>query len=85
MSRSSIRIIFAVVLSLIVIAVVYTSVLGLGAARVGSHLVSGARVNFDHYRVAVVDQSSAGAFDNFTSYQDHVHGCEGQQASSPDD
>lgn len=85
MSKSSIRIVFAVLLSLIVVAVISTSVLGLGSARVGSHLVSGARVNLDHYRVAVVDQSATGVFDNFTSYQDHVHGCEGQQSNSPDD
>lgn len=88
MSRSITRIVFSVLISLLVIAAVYTSVLGapLGADRAGVHLVSGAKVNLDHYRLAVADQSSAGTYDTLSTHLDGGHGCgTDHQTSSPDD
>jgi hypothetical protein len=87
MSKSVIRIAFSILISILVIAGVYTSVLGapLGANQAGSHLVSGAMVNLDHYRLSAPDPSF-GAFDGLSTHQEGGHGCGAdKQTSSPDD
>ncbi len=56
MSKLTTRIALSILISLIVIAGIYTTVFGASAnvsnSREGSHLVSGAKVNLDHYREA---------------------------------
>jgi hypothetical protein len=56
MSKLTTRIALSILISLIVIAGIYTTVFGASAnasdTRAGSHLVSGAKVNLDHYREA---------------------------------
>jgi hypothetical protein len=56
MSKLTTRIALSILISLIVIAGIYTTVFGAAAntsnTRAGSHLVSGAKVNLDHYREA---------------------------------
>jgi len=88
MSKSVTRIVFSILISLLVIAAVYTSVLGapLGADKTGSHLVSGAMVNLDHFRLSATDQSSFGALDSISTHQDGGHGCGADhQNYSPED
>jgi len=87
MSRTVARIVFSVLISLGVIVGVYTSVLG-AAPRTnqsGSHLVSGTRVNLDHYRLASVDQGSFASFDSISTHKEGGHGCGSDQQTSPDD
>jgi hypothetical protein len=56
MSKLTTRVALSVLISLIVIAGIYTTVFGASAnasdTRAGSHLVSGTKVNLDHYREA---------------------------------
>ena len=56
MSKLTNRIVLSTLISLMVIAGIYTTVFGAssGASEkmTGSHLVSGAKVNLDHYREA---------------------------------
>ena len=54
MSKPVSRVALAVLISLAVIVGIYTSVQGAApeTERAGSHLVSGAKVNLDHYREA---------------------------------
>ena len=56
MSKLTTRIVLSVLISLAVIAGIYTTVFGAPSnasdIRSGSHLVSGAKVNLDHYREA---------------------------------
>lgn len=88
MSKPITRIVFSVLISLLVIAAVYTSVLGapLGAERTGNHLVSGAKVNLDHYRLSAPDQSSLGTLDSLSTHKEGGHGCGADsQTSNPDD
>jgi hypothetical protein len=87
MSRLNIRIVFSVVISLLLLTAIYTSVLGAsnGAERSGSHLVSGARVNLNHYRLAVTDQSGSVASDSISTFKEGGNGCGSEQAASPDD
>ena len=85
MSKLNIRIVFAVVISLILVTALYTSVLGAPNEKAGSHLVSGARVKLDHYRLAETDQSSPAASDGISTFKEGGHGCGSEQASSPDD
>ena len=87
MSKSTVRIVFSVVISLVLVTAIYTSVLGAsnGAERSGTHLVSGARVKLDHYRLAVTDQSSSAPSDSLSTFKEGGHGCGAEQASSPDD
>ena len=84
MSRVT-RIALATLLSLVVLIGIYTSVAGasLSAApgRTGSHLVSGAMVNLDHYRVAVPQLELA----PMQADQPRVHGCHSENYTSPDD
>ena len=87
MSKSVIRIGLSVLVSLIVIAGVYTSVLGapLGGDKAGSHQVSGALVNLDHYRLAAPAQAGFGSLDSNSNRQGGGHDCGEEQASSLDD
>jgi|WetSurMetagenome_2_1015567.scaffolds.fasta_scaffold252032_1 hypothetical protein len=84
MSRSTIRIAFSVALSLLVVAFVYTSVLGapLGAAKIGTHQV---KVNLDHYRLTEMKHSSYGTSDSLSPAWEGGHGCGAEQTDSPDD
>jgi hypothetical protein len=54
MSKLTKRTALSLLISLVVIAGIYTTVFGASSnssdTRAGSHLVSGARVNLDHYR-----------------------------------
>ena len=56
MSKLTTRIALSVLISLVVIAGIYTTVFGASSSasdtQAGSHLVSGAKVNLDHYREA---------------------------------
>jgi len=87
MSRTVARIVFSVLISLGVIVGVYTSVLGAspGANKAGAHLVSGSKVNLDHYRLAIVDQGSFASFDSLSTHKEGGHGCGADQQSSLDD
>jgi hypothetical protein len=87
MSKLNIRIVFSVVISLLLLTAIYTSVLGAsnGAERSGTHMVSGARVNLDHYRQAVPDQSSSAPSDSNSTFKEGGHGCGSEQTKSPDD
>jgi hypothetical protein len=85
MSKLNVRILFAVVISLILVTAIYTSVLGAPNEKTGSHLVSGTRVNLDHYRLAVTDQSSSAASDSVSTFKEGGHGCGSEQATSSDD
>lgn len=82
MSRFT-RITLAVLVSLGVIVAVFTSVEGASFSaqqeKVGSHLVSGPKVNLDHFRVA----DPAPMQSEFQS--DKGHGCESDSQTSPDD
>ncbi len=66
MSRLSTRIALSILISLMVIAGIYTTVFGASSnvseARAGSHLVSGAKVNLDHYREAAAAPAPASEF-----------------------
>jgi hypothetical protein len=88
MSKSVTRIVFSVLISLLIIAGISTTVLGapLGADKAGSHVVSGAMVNLDHFRLSTADQSNFGALDSISTHQDGGHGCGADsQTSSSDD
>jgi len=83
MSKLSTRVALAVLISLVVIAGIYTTVFGasshsLGSAA-GSHLVSGAKVNLDHYREASPAASLQSSFQT-----DKPHGCHSDNYSSSD-
>ena len=56
MSKLTTRIALSILISVVVIAGFYTTVFGASSnasdTRAGSHLVSGAKVNLDHYREA---------------------------------
>lgn len=88
MSKTITRIAFSVLISLLVIGGIYTTVLGapLGINKAGTHVVSGAMVNLDHFRLSVADQSSFGAYDSLSPQQDGDRGCgDDRQTSSPSD
>ncbi len=87
MSRPITRIVFSVLISLGVIVGIYTSVLGAspGSTRTGSHLVSGAMVNLDHYRLAKVDQGNFASYDSLSTHKEGGHGCGADQQTSYDD
>ena len=88
MSKSVTRIVLSVLISLLVIAGISITVLGapLGADKAGSHLVSGAMVNLDHFRLSATDQSGFGANDSLSPQQEGGHGCgDDRQTSSSDD
>jgi hypothetical protein len=84
MSRLTTRIALSILISLGVIVGIYTTVLGASSnnpeSRSGSHLVSGAKVNLDHYREvapAAVLQSER--------QPGQGHDCHSDNQTSPDD
>jgi hypothetical protein len=88
MSKLSTRIALSVLISLVVIAGIYTTVFGASSAAsekmAGSHLVSGAKVNLDHYREAnPAPLVPAGASEFMRS--NGYGGCEHENRTSPDD
>ncbi|MFT3890649.1 MAG: hypothetical protein QM730_03370 [Anaerolineales bacterium] len=87
MSKTITRITFSVLISLLIIGGIYTTVLGapLGIHKAGTHVVSGAMANLDHFRLSVADQSTFGAYDSLSPQQEGGHGCGDNQTSSPSD
>jgi hypothetical protein len=84
MSKPVSRVALAVLISLAVIVGIYTSVQGAAAEmeRAGSHLVSGVKVNLDHYREA--DPAPA-PLQEFQPGKGHGGGgCESEHQSNPD-
>jgi hypothetical protein len=85
MSKLTTRFALSILISLVVIAGIYTTVFGASSnvseTRAGSHLVSGAKVNLDHYREAAA--APAPLQSNFQSGQGHD--CNSDKQSSPDD
>jgi hypothetical protein len=80
------RIILASLISLAVIVGIYSTVesASLGAAqpnKIGTHLVSGSRVNLDHYRESAPAPASIES--DFPS--EKGHDCESDMHTSPDD
>jgi len=88
MSKLVTRIVFSVLISLLIIAGIYTTVFGasLGTDKAGSHQVSGVMVNLDHFRLSATGQSNFGSLDSLSTHQEGGHGCGAdKQTSSPDD
>lgn len=87
MSKLTTRIAFSILVSLIVIAGIYTTVFSASPnaseAKAGSHLVSGAKVNLDHYREA--NPAPAPLQSDFESGKGSGHGCESESRTSPED
>lgn len=87
MSKLTTRIALSVLISLLVIAGIYTTVFGASPdaleTRAGSHLVSGAKVNLDHYREA--NPAPAPLQSEFQSGKGDGHNCESEMRTSPDD
>ena len=85
MSKPVTRFALAALISLAVIVGIYTSVQGaapeLAQSRVGSHLVSGAKVNLDHYRSA--EAAPAPLQSSFQGGKGH--GCKDELRTSSDD
>jgi len=85
MSRVT-RIALAALVSLAVIIGIYSSVEGASLSarqdRAGSHLVSGAMVDLDHYRAAAPYRAPLQAS---PSGQGQGHGCDSEHQTSPDD
>jgi len=85
MSRVT-RIALAALVTLVVIIGIYTSVEGASLSsrqdRAGSHLVSGAMVNLDHYRAAA-PQPELAPIQSQPSGKGH--GCDSENRTSPDD
>lgn len=84
MSKLSTRVALAVLISLVVIAGIYTTVFGASShsldGRTANHLVSGAKVNLDHYREAAPAASLQSSYPT-----DRPHGCHADNQTSPDD
>jgi hypothetical protein len=87
MSKLTTRIALSVLISLVVIAGIYTTVFGAPSnasdTRAGSHLVSGAKVNLDHYREA--NPAPAPLQSDFQSDKGSGHNCESESFTSPED
>jgi hypothetical protein len=83
MSKLTTRIALSVLISLFVIAAIYTTVFGASAStaenRAGSHLVSGAKVNLDHFR-----EAQAAPAPLQSGFQ-NGHDCNSDKHTSPDD
>jgi hypothetical protein len=77
------RIVLASLVSLAVVIGIYTSVEGASVStlreQAGSHLVSGPRVNLDHYREA----APAAIEPAFDKGDGSGHGCESESQTSP--
>ena len=86
-SKLSTRVALSVLLSLAVIVGIYTTVFSAPAdmtqERAGSHLVSGAKVNLDHYREA--NPAPAPLQSDFQSDKGAGHNCESESRTSPED
>ena len=85
MSKPVTRIALAALISLAVIIGIFTSVQGAApeAEKAGSHLVSGAKVNLDHYRAS--DPAPAPLQSDFQPGKGHGGGgCEREMQSSSD-
>ena len=83
MSKPGTRVVLAVLISLAVIIGIYTSVQGAAseAVRSGTHLVSGARVNLDHYREA---EPAPAPLQEYQPGKGHGSGgCESENRSDP--
>ncbi|NWG05117.1 MAG: hypothetical protein HXY35_00370 [Chloroflexi bacterium] len=82
MSKLSTRVLLSVLISLGVIVGIYTTVLGASpwGNRAGTHLVSGAKVNLDHFRSTEVQRGSFDAQENLFQNGPAVggHGCESE-------
>jgi hypothetical protein len=85
MSKLTTRIALSVLISLAVIAGIYTTVFGASSnasdTRAGSHMVSGAKVNLDHYREA--DPAPASLQPVYQGGQGHD--CNRNNQASPED
>ncbi len=84
MSKLTNRIALSILISLIVVAGIYTTVFGASAntsTRAGTHLVSGMKINLDHYREA--NPSPASLQPVYQSGQGH--GCEHNNQTSSQD
>ena len=84
MSKLTTRVALSILISLVVIAGIYTTVFGASSnvleSRAGSHLVSGAKVNLDHYREA----APAAAPMQSDLQSGKGHDCHSDNKSSPD-
>lgn len=87
MSKLSNRVALSVLISLLLLAGVYFTVFGASAeaseTKAGTHLVSGAKVNLDHYRSA--DPAPAPLQSEFQPSKGEGHGCESEMRTSPED
>ena len=87
MSKLTTRIALSILISVVVIAGIYTTVFGASSNapenRAGSHLVSGAKVNLDHYREA--NPAPAPLQSEFQSDKGSGHNCESESFTSPED
>lgn len=85
MSKLTTRVALSVLISLAVIAGIYTTVLsassGLIQEKTGSHLVSGIKVNLNHYREA----DPAPVLQPYEAKSGSGHNCESGLQTSPDD
>ncbi len=84
MSKLTTRVALSVLIALFIIAGIYTTVFGASShvmeSRAGSHLVSGERVNLDHYR-----EAAAPALLQSNFQPGNGHDCHSDVHSSPDD
>ena len=84
MSKLTTRIALSMLISLAVIAGIYTTVFsassGVFENKAGSHLVSGAKVNLDHYREANPAPALQSDFQGEGS-----HDCHSEKQYSPED
>lgn len=86
MSKLSTRVAFSILISLAVIAGIYTTVFGASPdaleSQVGSHLPSGTKINLDHHREA--NPAPAPLQSEFQEGKGHG-GCDQELQTSPDD
>lgn len=89
MSKLTTRVVLSVLISFGVIVGIYTTVLGASpwGNKAGTHLVSGAKVNLDHYRSSEVLQGGADAHSDFLAPggPGSGHGCESESQVNPSD
>jgi hypothetical protein len=87
MSKLSNRVALSVLISLMMIAGIYFTVFGAPAeapeTRAGTHLVSGSKVNLDHYRSA--DPAPAAPLQSEYQGGKGGGGCEHEMQTSPED
>ena len=92
MSKPMTRVVFAVVISLAILAAIFTVAQAgavqkiLNSGRVSSHFVSGAMVNLDHQRLSRTDQALYQVqLDSNTVHINQGHDCNSDLKNSPDD